>query len=232
MSDPVTRIVVVRHGNTFNPGDVILRVGAATDLPLTETGMRQAFAAGASLAEKGLAPRVIFHAPLRRTAQSAVGIAESFPDTALAEEAFLTELDYGQDDGRPEDEVTLRLGMAEMIGSMTPDTSLEELREAGKAALKRWDGEALLPAGWHFLAARAAELNGQWRDFAARIAEEFPGEVVAAVTSNGIARFAKAILPEGEAPEGSLKLSTGAYGVFELCGGAWRCAEWNVRPQI
>ena len=36
----VTKLVVVRHGNTFNSGDVILRVGSATDIPLTETGMR------------------------------------------------------------------------------------------------------------------------------------------------------------------------------------------------
>ena len=35
MSD-VTRLIVVRHGNTFNSGDVILRVGSATDIPLTE----------------------------------------------------------------------------------------------------------------------------------------------------------------------------------------------------
>ena len=48
----VTRLIVVRHGNTFNSGDVILRVGSATDIPLTETGMKQAYAAGELLAEK------------------------------------------------------------------------------------------------------------------------------------------------------------------------------------
>ena len=43
-----------------NSGDVILRVGSATDIPLTETGMKQAYAAGELLAEKGFAPEMIF----------------------------------------------------------------------------------------------------------------------------------------------------------------------------
>ena len=70
----VTRLIVVRHGNTFNTGDVICRVGSATDIPLTETGMKQAYAAGEMLAENGFVPDVIFHAPLQRTCQSAVGL--------------------------------------------------------------------------------------------------------------------------------------------------------------
>ena len=232
MSTPVTRLIVVRHGNTFNPGDTILRVGSATDIPLTETGMAQAFAAGRALAEQNIVPEVIFHAPLQRTAQSAVGIGEFFPEAVLAEEEFLTELDYGQDDGKPEDEVILRLGIVEMAGHIVPDIALEDLRAAGKAALKRWDGEAVLPSGWRFLSGRAEQLAGQWRDFAARIVAEYPGRTVAAVTSNGIARFSKALLPEGELPQGSLKLATGAFGIYEYFDGKWHCVRWNVRPQI
>ena len=36
-----TKLIVVRHGNTFNKGDTILRVGSKTDLPLTATGVQQ-----------------------------------------------------------------------------------------------------------------------------------------------------------------------------------------------
>ena len=54
----ITRLIVVRHGNTFNSGDVILRVGSATDIPLTETGMKQGYAAGAMLAELGFEPGI------------------------------------------------------------------------------------------------------------------------------------------------------------------------------
>jgi len=228
----VTRLIVVRHGNTFNSGDVILRVGSATDIPLTETGMKQAYAAGAMIAELGFDPQVIFHAPLQRTCQSAVGIAASFPDAALEETEFLSELDYGNDDGKPEDEVVLRLGIVEDPAAITPDTALDDLRAAGKAALKRWDAEAVLPKAWYFLAERAGELEKQWQDFAALILEKYTGKTVVAVTSNGIARFSKAILPGGESLEGSLKLATGAFGVYEFSDGAWHSTRWNVRPQL
>ena len=217
----VTRLIVVRHGNTFNSGDVILRVGSATDIPLTETGMRQAYAAGEMLAEMGIEPQMIFH-----------GIAASFPGAVLSEAEFLTELDYGMDDGKPEDDVVLRLGIAEKLSSMTVDTSLDDLRAAGKAALKRWDSEAVLPAAWHFLAARAGELESQWKEFADKVLAEYSGKTVIAVTSNGIARFSKAILPEGNLPEGSLKLATGAFGIYEFKDGAWGSTSWNVRPRL
>ncbi len=228
----VTRLIVVRHGNTFNAGDVICRVGSATDIPLTETGMKQAYAAGEMLAENGFVPEVIFHAPLQRTCQSAVGIAASFPEAALAEAKFLTELDYGNDDGKPEDDVVLRLGIVESAGMITPDTTLDELRAAGKAALKRWDSEAVLPQAWYFLAAKADMLETQWKEFADKVLEQYRGRTVVAVTSNGIARFSKAILPAGNVPEGSLKLATGAFGVYEYCDGKWQSTLWNVRPQL
>ena len=228
----ITRLIVVRHGNTFNSGDVICRVGSATDLPLTETGMLQARAVGAMLKEMGLTPQVIFHAPLLRTCQSAVGIAESFPDAVLNEAEFLSELDYGSDDGKPEDDVVLRLGLAENSVAITPDVLLDDLRAVGKAALKKWDSEAVLPKGWHFLAGRAAELESQWQEFADMVLAQYAGKTVVAVTSNGIARFSKVILPAGNAPEGSLKLATGAYGIYEYRDGKWSCTAWNERPEL
>ena len=227
-----TRLIVVRHGNTFNSGDVILRVGSATDLPLTETGMKQGYAVGEALAEQGIVPDMIFHAPLQRTAQSAVGIAASFPEAVLTEAAFLTELDYGKDDGQPEDDIVLRLGMVEDPAAITPDASLEDIRQAGKAALKRWDSEAVLPRGWYFLADRVAQLEKDWLEFAEMVATEYAGKTVVAVTSNGIARFSKVILPPGDSPEGSLKLATGAFGVYELIDDLWQSTQWNVRPQL
>lgn len=231
MSD-ITRLIVVRHGNTFNSGDIILRVGSATDIPLTETGMKQAYAAGEMIAELGFIPEIIFHAPLQRTCQSAAGIAASFPDAVLEEAEFLSELDYGNDDGKPEDEVLIRLGMVECAGSITPDTTLDELRAVGKAALKKWDSEAVLPKAWYFLQDRAEKLEIQWQEFAQTVLQKFAGKTVVAVTSNGIARFSKAILQDGECLEGSLKLATGAFGVYEYSNGAWRSTRWNVRPQL
>ena len=228
----VTKLVVVRHGNTFNSGDVILRVGSATDIPLTETGMRQGEAVGRELKRRALNVDRIFYAPLLRTRQSTEGIAASFPQVPSEAADFLTELDYGADDGRPENEVVLRLGAIALRRQLSPVTTIDDLQAAGKAALKKWDAEAVLPEGWEFLSDRVAKLSYDWCRFAAMVASDCAGQCVVAVTSNGIARFSKALLPEGATLSGSLKLATGAFGVYEYDGGVWRCADWNVRPEL
>ena len=38
----MARLFVVRHGNTFDTGDVVTRVGGRTDLPLSKSGKAQA----------------------------------------------------------------------------------------------------------------------------------------------------------------------------------------------
>jgi len=54
------QLFIVRHGNTFDPGDTVTRVGARTDLPLSSSGRAQADAlarhfAGMSFAQIGRA---------------------------------------------------------------------------------------------------------------------------------------------------------------------------------
>lgn len=224
-----TTLVVARHGNTFEKGDVILRVGARTDLPLTSEGLAQGRRLGEKLAELGLFPTAFYSAPLRRTLETSAEIAAA--QGVVAEplvETFLTELDYGKDDGRSEAEVARRLGAIE-LGDAAENASSETLETAGLAALKRWDAEKRLPRGWAFLQQRVDRLGDDWRAFAARVVENRPGETVVATTSNGIARFATAILPSGAPLPEKLKLATGAFGVFVWDGESWRLAAWNVR---
>ena len=123
----VTRLIVVRHGNTFNSGDVILRVGSATDIPLTEKGVQQGNAVGRDLAGAGIKIDNIFAAPLMRTMRSAQEIASHYGNIPVEKMEFLTELDYGMDDGQPEDEIVLRLGIVESNGKIGEQTSLDEL---------------------------------------------------------------------------------------------------------
>ncbi len=228
----VTRLIVVRHGNTFNSGDVILRVGSATDIPLTEKGVAQGNAVGRDLAASGIKVDAIFAAPLLRTMRSAEEIASHYGNMQIEVEKFLTELDYGMDDGQPEDDIVLRVGIVESDGSISAQTSLDELREAGKAALKKWDSEAVLPRAWKHLEPRAAQLEQDWAEFGKKIASDFAGKTVVAVTSNGIARFSKVLLDGDEALGGNLKLATGAYGIYIYENGVWRSEKWNVRPEL
>ncbi len=238
-----TTLIVARHGNTFEKGDVILRVGARTDLPLTAEGRAQGRRLGAKLAELGLRPTAFYSAPLRRTLETSAEIASAQGvNAAPVVEEFLTELDYGEDDGRPETEVARRLGAVELAISETPtpsargseplevvDLSPEAVETAGLTALKRWDAEKRLPLGWFFLRERVARLGNDWRSFAAQVVERHSGETVVATTSNGIARFATAILPPGAPIPEKLKLATGAFGVFVWNGESWRLDAWNVR---
>ncbi len=231
-----TALVVARHGNTFQKGDVILRVGARSDLPLTAEGLAQGRRLGEKLAELGLRPSTFYSAPLRRTLETATQIAaaQGLNARPIVEE-FLTELDYGEDDGRQETEVARRLGAVELAGvsnSPTFDASSESpetLETAGLAALKRWDAEKRLPLGWAFLQERVDRLGDDWRKFAARVVERHAGETVVATTSNGIARFATALLPPDAPIPEKLKLATGAFGVFVWNGERWRLDAWNVR---
>lgn len=224
-----TTLIVARHGNTFEKGDVILRVGARTDLPLTAEGREQGRRLGAKLAELGLRPTTFYSAPLRRTLETASEIASAQGVSAEPiVEKFLTELDYGADDGRPEAEVARRLGEVE-LGEAGQNATTEELEASGLAALKRWDAEKRLPLGWTFLQERVDRLGANWRSFAARVVGEHSGKTVVATTSNGIARFATAILPPDAPIPEKLKLATGAFGVFVWNGETWRLDAWNVR---
>lgn len=224
------KLIVARHGNTFNKGDVILRVGAKTNLPLTEQGHEQGRKLGAKLNELKLYPTQFFTAPLRRTVETSLEIASAFevePTPQIAD--FLLELDYGEDDGRPETEVVRRLGAAEAQASgqnATPD----QLEELGKAALKRWDAEKRLPAAWQFLQERVDRLEDDWRNFGRMLTENYPRQTIVATTSNGIARFSLALLPDDAERPTELKLATGAFALYVYERGEWRLEAWNVRP--
>ena len=222
-------LIIVRHGNTFNKGDTLLRVGARTDLPLTEEGLQQCYNVGTALKKRGVTPDEILCAPLQRTRQSAEQIIKGLETTipyTVAE--FLTELDYGEDDGKPEDDITIRLGK---IALPSPTATVDELREKGKQVLKQWDNDFILPEGWKHLDAKMNELRTAWKDFGKTLETSKKDRTVIAVTSNGVARFAK-VLTDQPIPATSLKLGTGCFAVFTYDGTHWTCTEWNTKPLV
>lgn len=230
-----TKLIIVRHGNTFNPQDVILRVGARTDLPLTEEGHLQGVRVGQWIKEHHLVPDVIFCAPLMRTLQTADEILRELNPAIITGPViseFLTELDYGEDDGQPENDVILRLGAIYLRNQITQKTTISELRLAGMDVLRRWDQDAVIPEGWEHLIEYVPTLITSWKNFADMLLERWSGKTVIAVTSNGIARFSRYLLPE-ESYQAcpSLKLATGALGVYSHDGYAWNRTAWNVKKK-
>ena len=98
----MARLIIVRHGNTFDPGDTPTRVGARTDLALSISGERQAAALAAHFRDTHFA--AAFSSPLLRTRQTARAIlAGRAGAPALLILPFLTEIDYGPDENQTED---------------------------------------------------------------------------------------------------------------------------------
>ncbi|MBP7252096.1 MAG: histidine phosphatase family protein [Alphaproteobacteria bacterium] len=201
-----TTLVIARHGNTFDPGDVIRRVGAHTDLPLSESGRQQAANLGKTLAAHKLIPDIVFAAPLLRTKQTAeLALAAVSCSAALQLQPQLTEIDYGPDEGKPETDVIARLG---------------------EKALRDWEEKHIVPNGWRI---DPAALENMWEALAMRIRTDYADKTVLCVTSNGIARFALNLAADS-AEQNTPKLATSAYGVLKSVANGWRIESWNVRP--
>lgn len=201
----MSRIFIVRHGNTFAPGDPPRRIGARTDLPLVAAGVEQADGLGQWFATRGIAFDHALAAPLLRTRQTAHAIlARADRAPALATAEWLAEIDHGPDEGELETAVEARVGAD---------------------ALAAWEDAAIPPPGWIVdLPARLAA----WRGF---FDAAPPGNILL-VTSNGAARFALLARAGLKASwRGPLKLRTGAFGeIMSGNDGVLTLTAWDVRP--
>ena len=222
-------LIIVRHGNTFRPGETPTRVGRNTDLPLVEE--ERAKKAARHLRALNCLPDRIFAAPLQRTLRTAELIRDALHrDLPVHPAPAFAEIDYGPDENKNEDAVRLRLGRhyMEQAGMDVAELSDELLRQRGEDALALWNDKAIPPYGWHV---DVKAIVADWKSFAAGIGE---GENVLLVSSNGIIRFAPSLLSDEErerlSGQQSLKVTTGGVCVFAGERGLWRCLHWNLKP--
>ncbi len=202
----MTRIIIARHGNTFNPGDVVTRVGARTDMPLTESGRQQGTALGKHFSKLGLSFDAVFCSCLQRTRQTAeLALKEIHSKLEPVVLDFLREIDYGPDENIAEEIVRERIGLQ---------------------ALEDWENKGIPPEGW---IVDPEGLKRDWLAFFDRAATDYPEQTLLVVTSNGTARFALQAIDDSSSY--SLKLKTGAYGIVAATEGkAHSVVEWNIRP--
>lgn len=203
-----TRLILVRHGNTFNPGETPVWVGARTDLPLVPKGVEQARALGEALKAAAIIPTALFCGPLQRTRRAAEIAAEiaGFDAAEIKIDARLTEIDYGKWEAK----------------------SSEEIEAMGFAAAQdAWNKQCVYPkdADWQPTEDKIiADTDSVMAD-AARIG----GDVVV-VSSNGILRYyARAGINAAAFPD--RKVATGAVCVMAHDGAGWRIERWNQPPQ-
>ena len=199
--------IIVRHGNTFAAGETPRRIGARTDLPLTDKGIAQAHALGTHFAAMGWRFTRVLTSPLVRTCETAGLILEHWADAAAPESCdWLREIDHGPDENQSEDAVLARIG---------------------REALRAWDERAQPPPDW---IVDAEPRQAAWRDL---FAGEQTGPTLL-VTSNGAARFAllsDSALVKTLPDLPNLKLPTGGYGVIRRGqSGAFEVPVWGKRP--
>lgn len=204
-----TTLLIARHGNIFEDDETVLRIGGKTDMPLSKSGMEQGLALGAHLKELNLVPQKIYTSQLGRTIQMAKQIQKAIgKKTPMEALEIFNEIDYGHDEGKPEEEVRARLG---------------------DDALKCWDEDCLAPPGWHV---DGTGLRAAWYDFGERVVSEHSGQTILMITHTGVARFASILTGDSRglnAREGA-RLSTGAFGHLVHTDPFWECLEWNVAP--
>jgi len=204
----MTDIYIVRHGNTFDKGDTITRVGARTDLVLSHSGQAQAERLAVHF--RDLVPSgfgAAFCSELKRTQQTAETILTAYPtrpELELLE--FLREVDYGPDENLPEEKVIARIG---------------------EAALQAWDQRAVPPPGW---IVSPDHLIAEWASLLHKMSGPSEGQPDLIVTSNGVARFVLNAVTNVQCPMASIKLKTGAYGRVRASRDGATLLDWNVRP--
>jgi len=216
----MTKLIIARHGNTFNPDDVPTRVGARTDIPLVEKGKEQAKAIGRYLKDNNLVPDVAYSSTLKRTKETAtIALKEAGISLPVYELDIFNEIDYGDDENKTEKDVISRIG---------------------KEAIVQWDKNAVVPDGWKV---KPNEIIEDWQNFAHQLTKTHDvvtnevmdiDETVLVVTSNGIARFAPHITEDFDsfAKQHKIKLKTGALWILEFSQGEWRVTDWNIVPNL
>ena len=140
----MTRLYVVRHGNTFERGEAPRRIGARTDLPLTAAGRAQAEALGR-------------HLRVRRSGSARALSAASCKRTRATAEAILTRQSTRWRSSTPSSSPRSITGPTRT----SPESAV--LARIGRSALELWETELVPPPGWD---AGAEWRLPAWRDFA------------------------------------------------------------------
>ncbi len=224
----IKRLIIARHGNTFEKGETPRRIGAKTDLPLVEE--EKARSIGKYLLSNNLIPDKIYAAPLKRTLQTAkLAIEEmKLAKNAIPVNDFI-EIDYGPDENKTEEQVMERLGRYYLMRDkiLSDTTPFEEIIKRGEQAIDLWNSNATVPEGWKV---DTDKIIAAWKKFANQINDK---ETVMLVSSNGIIRFAPYILDmdyKEFCNTHDIKVATGGICIFDYQDNKWVCKEWNVKP--
>lgn len=204
----MTRLLIIRHGNTFNADEPARRVGCRTDIPLVQSGVDQARALGAYLKREAIMPDYIYASELQRAQQTAQILAhDAGLSVGIQTDKTFNEIDHGPDENKTDDEIIERIGIQ---------------------ALNDWNEFGVVPDGW---VVDPRDLQQSWLSFADDCVKNRDGKLTCVVSSGGVIRFAPVLLPDNRLPDGQEpKVKTASMSLFVYDGAEWKCEFWNKRP--
>jgi len=210
------KLLLVRHGNTFEAGETPVRVGANEDMPLTATGEDQAHALAARLQAAAIRPALFVCGPLKRTRRHTEIVMADLGAEGTAEiDPRLTEIDYGPWGGLSDADIVARFG------------------PAAARELDAWEKESRWPTETAQWMPGAETVTRNLRDLTAELTGRLGANETALVcSSNGILRYFLALTPEGLAGHqaaGKAKIATGAASLLDVTDGDARILFWNVK---
>lgn len=207
------RLILLRHGNTFSPGESAVWVGKSEDLPLVSQGKTQAQVVAGVLSELGVYPDALFCSSLKRTKEFAQILKKTCGwETSVTEDARLDELDYGSWSGLTSEEIAARGFVID---------------------LQQWNDHCVWPAdaGW---GGSPQLLRAEAQDFVEDVVKTYDDDAtVVGVTSNGRLRYFLALDNEAfkrAVASEKVKVKTGHASIFEVSERGVRMVEWNLSP--
>ncbi|CAL1240935.1 putative phosphoglycerate mutase [Candidatus Methylocalor cossyra] len=207
--NPPMRLILARHGNTFNLGEKVVWIGAQTDLPLVDKGREQAREIGFGLSRAKLKPDVILTGPLARMRETAAIVAGvvGCPAASLKVDDRLQDLDYGLWEGK---------------------SSVEIARQFGHDALLAWECGNRWPnnAGWQPSQQKVIDNINSILSMGA-IDDWYNDKTVLAVSSSGIFRLMSRLV--GVIPD-LAKIATGHISLIETSASKTHVHGWNIHP--
>lgn len=203
-------LFLLRHGNTFESGEIPRWVGSGQDLPLTVRGVEQAHAAASYFLTLKEPPKAIFCGTLKRLAHTANIVARTI-GAPVEQDRRLNEIDFGPWGGLTDRDIEAR-GEAQLLAAW---------RDHG-----RWPSE-IFPQSQE-------AVRKEIRDFAVwmMLNRPNPGPYLV-VSSNGKLRHFLSMIPgayDDYSENGALKVGTGHISKLSLTDEGGAVDFWDIAP--
>jgi len=201
------RIILSRHGNTFDPDEKVVWVGSRNDKPLVPKGREQAETLAAALIEKKIKIDAVYAGPLKRTKEYASIVCNKMNLSFQPKiDQRLIEFDYGNWAGLTNDEV---------------------IKKFGEKEFKDWQDHSVWPknSGW---SGSDEQFTKELKDFLSDLIKNHKqDDTILVVSSGGKMRYFLAMINDKREP----KIKTGHVCEMTYDGKALKILSWDLSPE-